>query len=119
MIIAIDFDGVIHRYSKGWNGGDIYDPPVEGTRQALEQLKHEGHTLYIFSTRNNKLFHKKGIDQKEAMETWMKQHAIPYDKIWTYGKPMADLFIDDRALQFRGKWKETIEAVKHFHPWYK
>lgn len=26
--IVFDFDGVIHRYSKGWQNGSIYDKPV-------------------------------------------------------------------------------------------
>lgn len=117
MKIAIDFDGVLHLYSKGWNGGEIYDPPVSGAKEALTALKKQGHTLYIFSTRNNKLFHKDEKDQQKAMEAWLKQHEIPYDKIWSFGKPMADLFIDDRALTFRGDWTQTLHDVEVFKVW--
>ena len=35
--IAIDFDGVIHRYSKGWQGlHNTYDPPHDN---AIESIK--------------------------------------------------------------------------------
>jgi hypothetical protein len=120
MKIAIDFDGVIHEYSKGWNGGEIYDPPVVGAKEALEALKAKGHTLYLFTTRTNTMFRKKDEpDQKIMIEAWMKKHEIPFDKIWTFGKPMADLFIDDRALSFKGDWNDTLEQVEVFKVWNK
>ena len=117
MKIAVDFDGVIHGYSQGWQGGDIYDPPVPGVKEAMEELKAKGHTLYIFTTRTNKIFHKDEKDQKKAIEVYMKEHDIPFDKIWTFGKPMADIFIDDRAIGFRGDWQATLKEVEGFKVW--
>ena len=112
MKIAIDFDGVLHLYSKGWNGGEIYDPPVPGAKEAMEKLKEAGHTLYIFSTRSNKIFRKNDpVDHNKAMKKWLEEHEIPFDKMWTFGKPMADVFIDDRAIGFRGYWEETVKEV--------
>ncbi|MBI1221986.1 MAG: hypothetical protein GC180_05220 [Bacteroidetes bacterium] len=121
MKIAIDFDGVLHGYSKGWSDGSIYDPPVAGSVEAMRQLKEAGHTLYIFSTRTNPIFKKKdqATDQKKMMEDWLNQHAIPFDKVWTFGKPMADLFIDDRAIGFRGSWDQTLIEVENFKVWNK
>ena len=50
--IAIDFDGVIHLYSNGFQGLDnVYDPPTPGARVALEQLKTLGYRLIIVSSR--------------------------------------------------------------------
>jgi hypothetical protein len=37
--VLVDFDGVIHRYSKGWGDGTVYDPPVAGARAALRKLE--------------------------------------------------------------------------------
>ena len=120
LTIAIDFDGVLHRYSKGWNGGEIYDSPVPGAKEALQKLKDAGHKLYIFSTRSNKMFKKKDTpDQDVLMKAWMEKHGIVFDKIWSFGKPMADIFIDDRNIAFRGDWTKTFEEIKRFEPWFK
>jgi hypothetical protein len=118
MTVAIDFDGVLHRYSEGWKDGQIYDEPVEGSREALQAMKDLGWKIYIFSTRSNKLYHKdQEKAQDQAMKTWLEHHGIPYDRIWNFGKPMADVYIDDRALTFRGDWKATLHEAQNFSPW--
>jgi histidinol phosphatase-like enzyme len=118
MIVAIDFDGVLHRYSEGWKDGQIYDQPVEGSREALQAMKDMGWKIYIFSTRSNKLYHKDHEKaQDQAMKAFLEEHGIPYDRIWNFGKPLADLYIDDRALTFRGDWKSTLEEAQNFNPW--
>jgi hypothetical protein len=48
--IAVDFDGVLHAYSKGWHDGTIYDPPIDGALDALLALM-EQHAVFIFTTR--------------------------------------------------------------------
>lgn len=118
MTIAIDFDGVIHSYSRGWQGGEIYDLPVEGTREALTELRAKGWKIYIFSTRTNKIYHKNDHPpQEERMKTYLEEHGIPYDKIWSFGKPMADIYLDDRALNFRGKWVDSLQEIEQFQVW--
>lgn len=122
MKIAIDFDGVLHGYSKGYQDGEIYDPPVPGAAEAMKKMKEQGHYLYIFTTRTNKIFKKKGDGkdekyQENQIKEWMAKYDIPYDKIWTFGKPMADLFIDDRAINFAGNWDDTVETVTNFKTW--
>ena len=39
--IGVDFDGVIHKCSKGFYDGTIYDPPIKGSYHALEALSEE------------------------------------------------------------------------------
>ena len=48
--MAIDFDGVIHKYSKGWQDGSIYDVPMPGVKKALAALNKK-FKIVIFSRR--------------------------------------------------------------------
>ena len=34
--IAIDFDGVIHNFDKGWNDGTCYGEPIPGSIEAIK-----------------------------------------------------------------------------------
>jgi hypothetical protein len=49
--VAVDFDGVIHLYSRGWFDGTIYDPPVPGTLEALAALQAD-YAVFVHTTRN-------------------------------------------------------------------
>lgn len=35
------------------------------------------------------------------------------------GKPYADVYIDDRAIQFNGDWEVVMEEINNFSPWEK
>ena len=62
--IAIDFDGVIHKYSKGWQGlQNAYDPPNDGAVESIKRLKELGFRLVIFSSRS-----------VPVINEWLKKH---------------------------------------------
>jgi ribonucleotide monophosphatase NagD (HAD superfamily) len=89
--IAIDFDGVIHRYSKGFQGlHNAYDGPTEGTEDALKTLKAEGYRLIIVSSR-----------PVEAINKWLKQYELDkyFDDVSNTKHP-AKYYIDDHAVRF-------------------
>ena len=62
--IAIDFDGVLHRYS-GYKGG-VIDGPIKGARSAIGSLMRQGHTVVVFTTRD-----------KALVEPWLAEHGFP------------------------------------------
>ena len=111
--IAVDFDGVIHKYSKGWLDGSIYDEPVEGVHNALSLLKGMGFKVIIFTCRAND-WDKADDDMAIAkVVDWLDQHHFypggHYDSI-TGVKPAAQYYIDDRAIRFID-WKQTLQEV--------
>lgn len=85
--ISVDFDGVIHKYSKGWHDGTAYDEPMPNAKIALEGLEAEGFGIIIFSAR-----------PEEQIKEWLKKYDFKDYPI--FKKPMAIAYIDDRALRF-------------------
>jgi hypothetical protein len=102
--LAIDFDGVLHDYSSGWTTIPT-GPPLPGAKKAMEEFKARGFELIIYSCR------------KMHIESWMRRHGIPYDGV-ALTKPMADAYIDDRAIRFT-HWGpcfvETVCSLAHGH----
>ena len=100
--LAIDFDGVIHKYSQGFKGLDnIYDGPMDGTYEALTKLKEEGYTLKILSSR-----------PKEYIIKWLEENNL--DKFITEvsnHKFPASLYIDDRGFNFKN-WSQCLTNIK-------
>lgn len=101
--LLVDFDGVIHHYSKGWHDGTAYDGPMPGAKRALFELENAGYEVIIFSTRD--------ADQIRA---WMNIHGFPPYRITNVKEP-AIAIIDDRAITFRS-WPQTLDAVRDTYP---
>lgn len=110
--IAVDFDGVIHGYSKGWQDGSIYDPPIPGVQEALAKLREE-FIVVIWSTRcHDRVIN--GVAQKNQVQEvveYLDRHGIPHDGVYSgEGKPFCACLIDDRAVRFRSWDQAVIEA---------
>jgi len=120
-ILCLDFDGVIHRYSKGWQDGSIYDPPTDGFFEWL--IRAQDHFMVvIYSSRSkdgSELAKMSAWMSKHAME-WRAKHETPLqlNVSFAHKKPAAFLTIDDRALTFSGDWSDyDPTALLHFKPW--
>ena len=108
--IAVDFDGVLHAYSKKWSDGSIYDEPV-----AMQAFLNKGHEVVIYSTRCTDRI-VRGIEnpnQIDEMADWLKVNGIPYTRIHSEaGKPFCALFIDDNAYRFEGNWTKCLDDIE-------
>lgn len=105
--IAVDFDGVIHKYSKGYFDGTLYDPPIDGAEEALAKLVERGYQVVIFTARLHPMFGK--LDEiLSAIVVWLQQYGIQegthYHLISNH-KPPALCYIDDSAIRFTN-WKD-------------
>ena len=116
-IILVDFDGVLHSYTSGWEGADVVsDPPVPGAIGFLEQMVDAGFEVCIYSSRSRQ---QGGIG---AMQEWLSAYGLKpeyEDKIsFPTEKPPAFLTIDDRCIQFDGTFP-TMYEIANFKPWNK
>ncbi|MFW9871858.1 MAG: hypothetical protein ACFFG0_02065 [Candidatus Thorarchaeota archaeon] len=114
--VMIDLDGTIHKYSKGYLDGSIYDEPFKDAKEAIDWLKSQGYEIVIFTTRasrENAL--ETGNDHETQIAnvgTWLTDHGIYYDRI-TAEKIAADFYIDDKAVVIRdGNWNEVLKTIK-------
>lgn len=131
-ILCLDFDGVMHSYTSGWQGADVVsDPPVEGLFEFLASAM-EHFKVVVYSSRSKQ---SGGV---EAMSSWLASHytrfmsevhdsgvvdpeafEIDLSEIeFAHEKPPAFLTIDDRAICFDGTWPH-VEYLRNFKPWNK
>lgn len=110
--VVFDFDGVIHSYKSGWKGAEVIpDPPVEGIREAIADIRNADYEVAVVSTR---CATPAGL---EAVKTYLANNDIIVDKVCAE-KPPAIVYIDDRALCFDGQCHTLLEKIKNFKPWY-
>jgi len=111
--IAIDFDGVIHRNSKGFYDGTIYDKPVKGTKKSLKKLYDLGFNLLVFTCKVRK--DRPLINEKTGLELiWEWLEKWEFDKYIskvTNEKPRALYYIDDKGIRFED-WNQTLEFIE-------
>lgn len=114
--VAIDFDGVLADYSKGYQGKDVFGALIPGADNATKVLKENGWRIIIYTTR----------PATDALKKWLSDNNIAYDYInenpdqpeESKGcKLIADIYIDDRAMEFRGHWKWLVGECANFKSW--
>jgi hypothetical protein len=110
--ICLDFDGVIHAYTSGWQGAaNVPDGIVEGTKEAVARLR-ERFTVKVFSARCGQ---EGGV---EAIKEFLSKHEVEVDEI-PLTKPPSLVYVDDRGVTFKGDWDSCIEEIMNFRQWQK
>lgn len=128
MLIAVDFDGTIVRDDRPYDDTTTPLAFLPGAKDGLLSLKRAGHTLMLWSARTNRslLFTpehdplvRAGVRRVNIArwESERDKHWQRYFQMLAFverelpgvfavvddglqGKPLADLFIDDKALRY-------------------
>lgn len=113
--ICIDIDGTICAY-EGWKGSDSFGQVLPGAADAILRLHEDGWFVIIFSTRAD----------KNRIEAFLNANNIYFDAINENpnqpenalgGKVLADVYLDDRAITFKGNWEDAYSEIISFVPW--
>jgi hypothetical protein len=101
--VLVDFDGVIHKYSRGWHDGSTYDPPIPGAKYYLAAMDEAGYEVVIFSTRD-----------AEQIIAYLMDYGFPAYRVTNIKEP-AICQIDDRAIRFED-WDQAFNELIDRHP---
>lgn len=98
--ICIDIDHTICRS----DGPDQYGDAtcIDGAADAIRDLRARGWIVVLYTARH--------FNHWQTTTDWLRREGFEYDQL-VFGKPPARLYIDDRALSFRGDWQELLDQV--------
>lgn len=111
MTISVDFDGVVHAYSKGWHDGTIYDDALPGALEGLRTLMEQD-SVFILTTRDisqvASWFLERGFSVRVGYDGpfWNDRNVL----LITNRKLAATAYLDDRAVRFVD-WKQALSDL--------
>ena len=95
---VIDIDGTICTQKRDYNMAQ----PIEDNIKKIQKLFEDGNEIQYFTARGTET----GIDWKEVTINQLKEWGLPNPENVLFGKPSADVYIDDRALNaMKEKWQ--------------
>ena len=99
--VCVDLDGVLAAYD-GWQGVEQFGDPLPGAIEFTRDLAKWADVI-IFTSRChvNDQTHS-AAERKGLVKAWLDENGFTYSDIFAgQGKPMADAYIDDRAVSCR------------------
>lgn len=113
--VCIDLDGTLVHYEE-WQGEEHFGEVLPGASTATKALRKNGWFIIIYTTRSNNTILSKFLSENQIeFDTINENPYQPSNAIG--GKPIADVYVDDRALCFKGDWEQTESEILKFKPW--
>jgi hypothetical protein len=102
MTVAVDMDGVICSEERTFERS--LAQPLPGAVEGLKWLRAQGHTVVIYTAR--------GWAEQRMTADWLAKNGIEHDLL-VMGKPVSDVWIDDRAIRFRSWDQVRLDLATH------
>lgn len=119
--VCVDLDATLAQYDH-WKGIEHIGDPIPGAKEFMEALAAEDVDVIIFTTRTNKDVNRDIPGNLLAVHVadWCHKHNIPFASVYSgSGKPLCDVFVDDRAVTCRPQedpnaYDTALSQVKDF-----
>jgi len=110
--LAIDFDGVIHTFDKGYFDGTCYGSPIPGSLEALKMLSKKFRIIIFTAKAKPDRPLVNGKTGTEIVREWLEKHGVSecVHEI-TSEKPRALLYVDDNGYRFEN-WEDTLAFIQ-------
>ena len=110
--ISIDFDGVIHDFSKGWHDGTCYGDPLPGAIDAIKKLSSHYNVIIFTAKAKPSRPLVNGKTGTELVAEWLDKHGVLdcIDEI-TCEKPRSQVYVDDKGYHFQN-WDDTMRYLE-------
>jgi hydroxymethylpyrimidine pyrophosphatase-like HAD family hydrolase len=100
--VCFDLDGVLASYKEWPEDGSIGDPLPAGVK-LLKLCKEAGYKTVLSTCRTHPCHGiENQVKQAHLITAWLRENGLRglIDEIDDEGKPIADVYIDDRGLRF-------------------
>ncbi len=109
--IAVDFDGVIHNFDKGFHDGTCYGDPLPGALDAIKTLSDKYNVIIFTAKAKPSRPLVNGKTGTELVQEWLEKHDVmQYVTEITAEKPRSQIYIDDKGYHFQN-WKDTLKYL--------
>ena len=102
MQIVIDMDGTICTEMRQFSR--CLAKPKADAVKTINELYEAGHTIIIYSALT--------WVEYEMTVDWLKRYGVKFHQLFM-GKPIGDVWIDDRAITAKDNWAEIGEQIKN------
>jgi uncharacterized HAD superfamily protein len=99
MQIIIDIDGTICSEERQFSRP--LAKPLEGAIDSINRLYEHGHTIILYTART--------WAEWEVTNHWLQTNGVKFHQLFM-GKPVGDVWIDDRAIAHED-WQSTMEIL--------
>jgi len=117
LVIALDFDGVVHKSLAKWTTAhEVNDEPVDGAFDFIRGALDGGFGIVVFTAR------ARTITTVPHVYAWLREYGLEERYCWqievTALKPAAHVYIDDCGYRFEGHWP-SLDEIKALRQWNK